>query len=687
MYCKKCNLTFDDSFKYCNQCGSELISDLDAMGLALAENQEGAFEQFYEATNLEITDHLYHRVPIDQLASAVEEFYTKLLIDLKSYEPEMNFTNWFADFINRFILRYTGIHQLFGGDEEKLTEPAPSLALPEIRTEKDIAMRAERRISLLNMIMEGVSEKERICVSLRYVDQMSLAEIAREMHTTENVIAHHFYNGNEKMYNNFNKYEIEQNNNLFGMNSLSFIIWLLQYDDFAHVEPMDPQKILDSIKVKNPAETVAEYKALDEVPKAADGPRKRRRQNGGDLSYKKAKEETKTPKRYEGYEAPKASKSAGGRIVQILIGVCIVVIVVVAAMIVRNIFASDDGEETADDSIATTATASVSTQDDTEEATTESKESTISLSEATPLYEAYLEEQGEDGVFYGIIEAGENGNPIMIVSDYENEDEDTDYFLPAVEDQGYDLAGIYSIEDGEVISIANGIEQSEDDQAWRVYNDELTAYYTQDGSEQVRTIEISGDTYKDVKSDVPDDYDNEAEVISLERFTTEDSEEATTEAEEEGEEVYYTAYITTGVKVREKPDASSEQVNSLGYGTQVTVIRESGEWVKLQEYDGWIMKQYTTTELSDTTTEETTEVTEETTSTSEETTATTETSGESRTVTIASPAGALTVHSEPDASSSNVGTLTNGEQVTVSNIQGEWGQLSSGGWIYLGYTN
>lgn len=695
MYCKKCNLTFDNSFKYCNQCGSELISNLDALGQALVEDQEGAFERFYEETNPEICDHLYHRVPLKQLESALEEFYTKLLIDLKSFHmEEENFTEWFYAFVKRFILKYTGIHQLFNGDELDLTELAPNLTLPEIRIEKDIAMRAEKRVLLLGKIMEGVEEKERICLSLRYIEQMSLREIAREMHTTENIIAHYFYTGNEKIYHNFNQNEIAENNNLFGMNSLSFIIWLLQYDDFANVNPIDPKKILNAIKVKNPEEMVAEYKALEQEEKE-EKPVRRARSAGRQVSYQNQSKEKKKEneiEQYEGYDAPESSGGAANTIIKVLIGICTVIIILMAVLIVMSIFGSR-GEANKEDQDMVTTTQNSETEEET--TTEETKKNKVSFAKATKLYKHYLEDQGEEGIFYAIVEAGEDSAPMMIVADNDGNSEG-DNFLPSSDDVGYNIVATYILENEEVIQLSSEISQAEEDKAWRLYDDQLSAYYTQNGSEEIRTMEISGDSYKLVISEVPSDYEEYAEVIELEEFreTDADEDETETTTEEEGQIVNYDVVIQSSggsLNVRAEASTDAAVISKVKNGTQVTIVREKNGWGELST-GGWVYLAYTV-DPSEATTQEvtiqTTEVTTEATESTQATTETTEATGTetSKNVTIASPqGGGLNVHSDSNTSSSTLRVLKNGENVTVVKIKGEWGQLADGGWIYLGYT-
>lgn len=247
MYCKKCGIAFDDKVKFCNQCGSDLISDMEWLGQATAQGQDGAFEELYWKVEAKVRRYLYHRVPVNDLQKCVEEAYDGLLSTIESYEgKDQRFSQWFNRYLYRYALRYTGLHNIFTGEEPVSYAPKYELEDMNLRIERDITMGEEKRIDLLNYILVGVTEKERICISQHYIEKMPVDMIASAMHTRPVVIEYYLATGCDKMRDNLEEYQKEYGGTLFGMSEMAFIIWIMQYDDMSHV--INPKEVLNHVK-------------------------------------------------------------------------------------------------------------------------------------------------------------------------------------------------------------------------------------------------------------------------------------------------------------------------------------------------------------------------------------------------------------------------------------------------------
>ncbi len=124
--------------------------------------------------------------------------------------------------------------------------------------------------------------------------------------------------------------------------------------------------------------------------------------------------------------------------------------------------------------------------------------------------------------------------------------------------------------------------------------------------------------------------------------------------------VSYTAYVTaTTLNVRGGAGVGYSIQDVLECGDAVSVVGESGNWAKLSS-GGWVSRNY----LSKT--------------------APSGSSNGSTTYTV-NASGGLNVRSGAGTEYSVVKTISNGASVTIVSKSGNWGQLSSGGWVSMDY--
>ena len=119
-----------------------------------------------------------------------------------------------------------------------------------------------------------------------------------------------------------------------------------------------------------------------------------------------------------------------------------------------------------------------------------------------------------------------------------------------------------------------------------------------------------------------------------------------------------TYYVNcSGLNLRSSPSMGNNIKGVLGRGTKVTYSSSSNGWwyVNTPKGYGYVDKQYLAP------------------------------SSQSSSGTYYVTATTLNVRSNPSTSSSIVGRLSHGSSVSVSKLNGDWGQLSSGGWVALRY--
>ena len=125
--------------------------------------------------------------------------------------------------------------------------------------------------------------------------------------------------------------------------------------------------------------------------------------------------------------------------------------------------------------------------------------------------------------------------------------------------------------------------------------------------------------------------------------------------------VNYTAYVTaTTLNVRSGAGTGYGIQDVLNYGDAVNVVAESGNWGKLSS-GGWASLNY----LSKT--------------------APTSSGSASGTTYKVNASGGLNVRSGAGTDYEVVKTINNGASVTIVAKSGNWGQLSSGGWVCMDY--
>lgn len=661
MYCKECKIPFDDDIQFCNQCGAELISDLDYFGLATIQGEDGAFEELYWLVESKVRRYLYHRVPIQNLQKCIEEAYDSLWTAMQNYESrDDHFSQWFNRFLYRYALRYTGLHNIFLEEDIEAYQPKYEQDEIDLRIERDITMGEEKRIDILNYILEGVTEKERICISQHYIEKLKIDMIAAGMHTRSVVIEYHIASGCDKMKTNLIEYQKEFGATLFGMTEMAFIIWIMQYDDLSRA--INPKDVLHNILF--PAEKQLEVKPeVQEMPEAEmqmqlepepepeetvtveyDQPKTEAEEvtitiypeeevTEEPVDLTKAEYEDEYEEAYEDeyteeyeqqeeiygrrddddeYEDPEEElgeiyddyddyveeeeESVAIKAGNIILKILIAACLVVLIGLCTLIAMNIFGDDK--DAPLESEVGTEQVQSDNGQKANADDKKAMDLATTTTAYENYMEEQKLQGHFYAIIPAGENKEPMLVIAK-KTKGSAGDNFLPTTKDQGYDIEGVYVIYKNHITKVSDEIKHGKDLKAWRIYHDKLTSYA---GKDKIQLYTIVDGKYKYKRIPITKDYDTKAKVFTLKEFTGSNS----------------------------GNQNADQQKNT-------EAKKDNREFVD-------------------------------------------------KTVEVVSEDGYLNIRKGPSVDTEKIGTLDDGDEVDIVTIDGDWGELAQGGWIKLTYT-
>ena len=173
--------------KFCSECGSSLVDELDIYAKQLLNKDESAFDKIYNDTKVWVMKKVSIQLFNEQdRLDCTQEIYLKLFKKIELYNPEKGkFRPWFNTLVSNQItdfIRKSMNEPEYESDEEILNQLADPTLIPEIAMEQNECTR------LLHSIIESLPQEQKICVERFYMEGKRRKEVADILGLSEETI-------------------------------------------------------------------------------------------------------------------------------------------------------------------------------------------------------------------------------------------------------------------------------------------------------------------------------------------------------------------------------------------------------------------------------------------------------------------------------------------------------------------
>lgn len=224
MYCEKCQKKYSSDEKFCSECGSSLVDELDIYAKQLLNKDESAFDKIYNDTKVWVMKKVSMQLFNEQdRLDCTQEIYLKLFKKIELYKPENGkFRPWFNTLVSNQItdfIRKSMNEPEYESDEEILNQLADPTLIPEIAMEQNECTR------LLHSIIESLPQEQKICVERFYMEGKRRKEVADILGLSEETIKSRLRLARNKIENKILELE-KAGTKIYGLSPFAFFLLL-----------------------------------------------------------------------------------------------------------------------------------------------------------------------------------------------------------------------------------------------------------------------------------------------------------------------------------------------------------------------------------------------------------------------------------------------------------------------------
>lgn len=235
MYCPSCGMEIDDNSKFCPTCGERLTDALNDMGIRYKNGDESAFQEIYEDTEGWVRSYVYNRVSANNVEDCMQQIYIKLYQNIQGFDyTKGQFRPWFntlvknetIDFLRRFEKpQIKDVDSLYDEEDKVIDIVDPGMSPEDVMEKNEIAR-------IMSEILSEISEEQRQCIMLRYMEGLKNKEIAEIYGISEGTVKSRISYGLKRVEAKVIELE-KQGTKLYGMAPLPFFAWLICYGNVA----------------------------------------------------------------------------------------------------------------------------------------------------------------------------------------------------------------------------------------------------------------------------------------------------------------------------------------------------------------------------------------------------------------------------------------------------------------------
>ena len=236
MYCPVCGLEIEDNSKVCDFCG-ESIDALDVLGISFKHGDQNAFQEIYEDTTPWVRNHVYNRVSQSNVDDCMQEIYMELFQKIDKFdETKASFRTWFNTLVRNKTTDYLRVNEkpkskeveaLYDDDDKAIDLVDPGMSPEDVMEKKEIAY-------ILSQVLDEISEEQRKCIMLHYVEGLKYKEIAEILGISEGTVKSRTNYGLKSAEVKVKELE-KKGIKLYSMAPLPFFLWLICHGNVAEL--------------------------------------------------------------------------------------------------------------------------------------------------------------------------------------------------------------------------------------------------------------------------------------------------------------------------------------------------------------------------------------------------------------------------------------------------------------------
>ena len=223
MYCEKCQKHYGANEKFCEECGSLLIDELDIYARQLRNNDERAFDKIYNHTKIWVVKYVsMHLHNQEDCMDCTQEIYFKLYNKIHLYHPEHGkFRPWFNKLIQNQVIDFArNLNQETLVEDEEIFE-----AIVDPQPIAEIQMDYQESSRLLHEIIDSLPEEQKACITEFYIKGKRRKEIASLFEISEETIKSRLRLAKKKIEEKVLDFQ-KAGTKIYGLSPFAFFLFL-----------------------------------------------------------------------------------------------------------------------------------------------------------------------------------------------------------------------------------------------------------------------------------------------------------------------------------------------------------------------------------------------------------------------------------------------------------------------------
>ena len=229
MYCPSCGMEIDDNSRFCSTCGEKITDVLNDLGIRYKGGDQSAFQEIYDDTVSWVRSYVYNRVSSNNVEDCLQSVYIKLFENISKFdETKGPFRAWFNTLVANetidFLRKYEkpqskNVDSLYDEEDKVIDIVDPGMSPEDVMEKQEVAQ-------IMSEILAEISEDQRQCIMLRYMEGLKNKEIADIMGISEGTVKSRISYGLKRVEAKVIALE-KQGTKLYSMAPLPFFIWII----------------------------------------------------------------------------------------------------------------------------------------------------------------------------------------------------------------------------------------------------------------------------------------------------------------------------------------------------------------------------------------------------------------------------------------------------------------------------